>query len=191
LETVDVAIIGGGVAGLSCALYTGKAGMKTLVLDKDTSQLRKVKTLLNFPGISEGISGEQWLHTAQQQARNFGVELVRSEVASVRLSDSLHTLITGDGLIWGASYLVFAVNLGYELLEKTGFDLEVNEHVPSRKIRSLTNVDFDGKTTYDRVYMAGLSTGIPSQTVIAAGQGAFVGIQIASEFLGKPYMWHD
>ncbi|PWI57220.1 NAD(P)/FAD-dependent oxidoreductase [Sulfoacidibacillus thermotolerans] len=188
---MDVLIIGGGVAGLSCALYTRKAGMKTLVLDQQKSQISQVKAVFNYPGVAQPISGDQWLSEARQQVTQLGGEIVTATVTGFTTKDRPYTVQTEDGQSYTAPYLVLAVNLGYELLTKHDFTLSVNEHVPSKKIRYVNETSFDGKTPYEGIYVAGLLANVPSQSVIAAGQGAFVGVQIASDFLQKPFMWHD
>ena len=191
MNQTDVLVIGAGVSGLSCALYTSKAGLNTVVLEHGESQLKSVKMVYNIPGIQEGISGVQWLESARTQVLNAGGSIHAGKVESLALTDQPYTIVTTDGRMWSAQYLVIAVNLGYPLLESLGFDVAVNEHVPSRKIRKVLEVGYDGKSRLPGVFFAGLLTDVPSQTVIAAGQGAFVGVQIASDFLKHPFMWHD
>ncbi|OFW75029.1 MAG: hypothetical protein A2201_07160 [Alicyclobacillus sp. RIFOXYA1_FULL_53_8] len=176
---------------MSCALYTSKAGLKTVVLSHGTPQLKSVDVVRNMPGIMDGISGEQWLQSLREQVLQVGGELVDGSATSLNLQTQPLWVVTADGTEWAAKFVVLAVNLGFELLERQGFDLSINEHVPSRKIRKVNGVGYDGKTNFSGVYVAGLLADIPSQAVIAAGQGAYVGVQIASEHLGKPFMWHD
>ncbi|MCI0181811.1 NAD(P)/FAD-dependent oxidoreductase [Sulfoacidibacillus ferrooxidans] len=188
---MDVIIIGGGVAGLSCALYTSKAGMETVVIDQQTSQLGSVKAVFNFPGFAQGIAGEDWLLAAREQVTTAGATLTLGKATELKTTNRPYTVITEDGRSFTAPYVVLAVNLGFELLTKHDYALLVNEHVPSRKIRHIEGIGYDGKTAQPGIYAAGLIANVPSQSVIAAGQGAFVGVQIASEFLQKPFMWHD
>ncbi|MCY0896986.1 MAG: FAD-dependent oxidoreductase [Alicyclobacillaceae bacterium] len=192
----DVLVVGGGVAGLSVAMFTGKANLRTVVVDESESQLVKVKEIRNFPGVLGGISGEEWIASARRQAQSEGAELAFAKVTRFENVHgeyfSVHGVsVGGEALEWRCKYLVIAVNLGYALLAELGFEVRVNEHVPSGKIRFLDGVQYDGRTEVDRLYVAGLLANVPSQSVVSAGQGAFVGIQIASEVLGKPFMWHD
>ena len=55
----DVTIIGGGPTGLAAAVYTGRALLKTLVLEKQTpgGQIALTETIDNYPGFADGISG--------------------------------------------------------------------------------------------------------------------------------------
>lgn len=191
MEKVDVVVIGGGVSGLSAALYMAKAGLNTVVLDKDMSQLQSVDHVWNIPGIADGIPGVEWLQQAQQQVRKYGGRIIHNAVISFSLHDRPFTVMTAEGGEWIARYLVIAINLGFELLAEMGIDMEINEYVPSRKIRKVIGTGFDGQSNIPGLYFSGLLANIPSQTVIAAGQGAFVGVQIASDFLGRSFMWHD
>ncbi|MDP9728129.1 NAD(P)/FAD-dependent oxidoreductase [Alicyclobacillus tolerans] len=200
MRHVDVLIVGGGVAGLSCALFTSKAGLSTLVIDNEDSQISDVKQIWNFPGIVEGISGEEWLSAARHQVQKYGGQFLTGQVTSLDVHSPIKKVFLEPNKIstnyeWEnpitTTYLVLSVNLGYQLLEDAGFSLAVNEHVPSRKIRYVEGVQYNGRTHITNVYIAGLLAHLPSQTVIASGQGAFVGIQIASQHLGKAFMWHD
>jgi thioredoxin reductase (NADPH) len=191
LNQTDVLVVGAGVSGLSCALYTSQAGLDTVVLEHGDSQLKSVKMVHNIPGVEAGISGAQWLESARNQVIHAGGAIRRGNVEAIAFNERPYVAVTTDGNRWSARYLVIAVNLGYPLLESLGFEVAVNEHVPSKKIRKVLEIGYDGKSHVPGVFFAGLLTDVPSQTVIAAGQGAFVGVQIASDFLERPFMWHD
>ena len=70
----DVIIIGGGPAGATAALYTARAGLKTIVLDKGLTAgaLGITARIANYPGILEEISGADLLQRMRSQARSFG-----------------------------------------------------------------------------------------------------------------------
>lgn len=193
-QHADVVIIGGGVAGLSCALYTAKAGLSTMVIDAEASQLQTVKQLNNVPGLSSPaapLGGSDWLVYARSQAEEAGAKIHGDRATKLSLDTRPFHVVTERGFECTGDFVVLAVNLGYPWLTELGFDVAVNEHVPSGKIRYVVGAGYDGVTAVDGLYVAGLLAHIPSQSVIAAGQGAFVGVQIASRQLGRPYMWHD
>ncbi len=77
----DVIIIGKGPAGLSSALYLGRAGYKTLVIGME-SALEKTKKIDNFLGI-ESFSGVDYIRNAEEQVKKVGVEIEVGKVLKV------------------------------------------------------------------------------------------------------------
>jgi thioredoxin reductase (NADPH) len=80
LKTWDAIIVGGGLAGLSAAVYLGRAQRATLVIDSGKSMAQwepKVQNYLGFPG---GISGEELLQRGRQQAERSGARFVSDEI---------------------------------------------------------------------------------------------------------------
>lgn len=80
-ETIyDVIVIGGGIAGLTSALYTSRQGMKTLIITKDIGgQALLTPHIENYPGFSS-ISGFELTDKIKQQVENFGAKFVYDEV---------------------------------------------------------------------------------------------------------------
>ena len=70
----DVIIIGGGPAGYSAALYSARAGLDTLVLEKlaPGGQMATTLSMENYPGFEEPISGPDLALRMENQARKFG-----------------------------------------------------------------------------------------------------------------------
>lgn len=90
----DVVIIGGGAAGLTAAIYCGRARLKTLVIEK--SLLGGLATytneIENYPGFPEPLGGLELMKLFEQQAKRFGTEIKLTDVKSVkRLPD--HTFV--------------------------------------------------------------------------------------------------
>ncbi len=83
----DIIIIGSGPAGLTAAIYSGRALVKTLVLAGHVAggQLMLTSGVENFPGFSEGIQGPDLMQEIRKQAERFGVEIVDENVDSVDL----------------------------------------------------------------------------------------------------------
>ena len=81
-ETYDVIIIGGGAAGLTAGIYTCRAGLRTLMLERlmPGGQVINAEKIENFPGFPDGISGAEIGPLMQQQAMNYGLEIRLGEV---------------------------------------------------------------------------------------------------------------
>lgn len=79
----DVIIVGGGIAGLSAAIYTAQAGLPTVVFDSGKSQLKPISKVYNYPGFPEGIEGETLVAKMREQAVKFGAVLTDEEVKGI------------------------------------------------------------------------------------------------------------
>jgi len=88
LEDYDVIIIGSGPAGLTAAIYTGRALLKTLVVGGRLSggQLMLTSGVENFPGFADGIQGPLLMQEMRKQAERFGSRIVDEDAESVNFS---------------------------------------------------------------------------------------------------------
>ncbi|MBI5084982.1 MAG: thioredoxin-disulfide reductase [Acidobacteria bacterium] len=84
----NVIIIGSGCAGNTAAIYTGRAGLKPLVISghEPGGQLSLTTEVENFPGFPEGIMGPQLVENMKQQASRFGAEYLSGKVEEADLS---------------------------------------------------------------------------------------------------------
>jgi thioredoxin reductase (NADPH) len=78
----DVVIVGGGPAGCTCALYTSRADLKTVIVDKNPAvgALAITDTIANYPGVDRTMSGEALLDQMRQQAIDYGTDYRRAQV---------------------------------------------------------------------------------------------------------------
>ncbi len=106
LENYDVVIIGRGPAGISAALYTVRANLKTLVVGNAASSLIKASKIENYYGFEEPISGALLLDTGIRQALRLGATIIDQEVTSVE-SDNLFTVKTAASE-YGSAAVLFA-----------------------------------------------------------------------------------
>lgn len=83
----DVIIIGKGPAGLSASLYTVRSNMKTLIIGKNNSMLRKADKVDNYFGFAMTVRGEELLDNGEKQAKRLGVEIIDDEVISIEKED--------------------------------------------------------------------------------------------------------
>jgi thioredoxin reductase (NADPH) len=92
METREVIVIGGGIAGLSAAIYLGRAQRDTLVVDSGHSMARWEPKVENYLGFPKGVDGEDLLKYGRAQARRHEVEFIEDEVADLSADDSTFLL---------------------------------------------------------------------------------------------------
>ena len=79
----EVIIIGGGIAGLSAAIYLGRAERDTLVIDSGHSMAKWEPEVRNYLGFPDGIGGEALLKHGRRQAKFHKVAFANDEIKSV------------------------------------------------------------------------------------------------------------
>lgn len=90
----DVIIIGKGPAGISAALYTVRANLRTLVIGKNESVLKKAEKIENYYGFSEAVSGEYLLTEGEKQAHRLGAVILEEEVIAIGKNDFFEVTTT-------------------------------------------------------------------------------------------------
>lgn len=104
----DVIIIGGGPAGYTCALYTTRAGLDTLVLEKFSAggQMTETTSIENYPGFSEGIDGFSLGFKMQEGAEKFGAQTMQTEVIEVDLNANPKKIVTDSGTFYAKTVVI-------------------------------------------------------------------------------------
>ncbi|GGL73250.1 FAD-dependent oxidoreductase [Halocalculus aciditolerans] len=176
---VDVAVVGGGPAGLSAAQFAAKNDLETVVFDTDETWMHKAH-LFNYPGV-RSIDGMDFVSVAQNQADARGADLHEDEeVTSVEETENGFALTTEDGE-YEADYVVLATGGNRELAE--GLDLAFTDE-------DVVDVNLDMETSVEGVYATGaMCRDTKWQAAIAVGDGAAAVLDILSKEKGEYY--HD
>ncbi len=95
----DVIILGGGPAGLSAGIYTGRAWLKTLILESAVvgGNAAIADKIDNYPGFPFGILGGELMDNFRKQAERFGAEIRMEEVVNIADTPSGKKVITTEG----------------------------------------------------------------------------------------------
>lgn len=95
----DVIVLGAGPAGLTAGLYSGRARLSTLVIEKgqDGGQIAITNEIENYPGQVEGDSGPSLIARMTKQCEHFGVERVSDMIKEVQLTGPVKKLIGVKG----------------------------------------------------------------------------------------------
>ena len=95
----EVIIVGGGPAGLTAGIYTSRARLRSLLIEKTAvgGQIANAERVENFPGFPDGISGFELGELLHQQAEKFGLETLFAEVRGVTLQEDQKLAKTDDG----------------------------------------------------------------------------------------------
>src|SRR5215469_4967887 len=106
----NVLIIGSGCAGLTAAIYAGRANLNPLVLDghEPGGQLSLTTHVENFPGFPEGILGPELIENMRKQAQKFGTEFKSGAVTEVDLTKRPFKVIAGKDTYETRSLIVAA-----------------------------------------------------------------------------------
>jgi thioredoxin reductase (NADPH) len=98
-QQYDVIIIGGGPAGLTAGLYTARARLNALLIEKGLmgGQIVNAERIENFPGFPEGVSGFELGELMHQQALKFGLKTLSAEVTGLKPREKENTIETTEG----------------------------------------------------------------------------------------------
>lgn len=125
LPFYDLAIVGGGPAGLAAAVYGASEGLVTVLIDREApggqaSQSSRIENYLGFPS---GLSGQDLTRRALSQALRFGVEILNlQEATQLTVKDGYKVLNLADGSSISAKALLIATGVQYRKLESEGIE---------------------------------------------------------------------
>ncbi|WP_432573432.1 NAD(P)/FAD-dependent oxidoreductase [Kineococcus sp. SYSU DK005] len=119
----DVAIVGGGPAGLSAAVYAASEGLRTVLVEEHATggQAGQSSRIENYLGFPDGLSGAQLADRARRQAAKFGAEsLSARSVTRLEVSGSARVLHFADGTSLAAHTVLLATGVSYRTLAGPG-----------------------------------------------------------------------
>jgi thioredoxin reductase (NADPH) len=171
----DVIIIGGGPAGLTAAIYTSRADLKTLVLagNPPGGQLMLTTDVENFPGFPNGIQGPELIENMRQQAARFGSEIVNENVLTEpkeELDPKSFVITTDTGNTYAGKSVIIATGASAKWL-----DLESETRLRGKGVSACATCD--GFFFKDKVV-----------AVVGAGDAAMEEANYLTRFATKVYV---
>lgn len=109
-DLIDIAIIGGGAAGLAAGLYSAQGGMKTVIFESlmPGGKLGVITHLTNYPGFSNGTDGFTLATEMEKQAKKAGATVVNEQVISIVLEGNPKQIITNSNKYLAKSIIITA-----------------------------------------------------------------------------------
>jgi len=121
----DVAVIGGGPAGLAAAVYGASEGLRTLLIERYATggQAGTSSRIENYLGFPSGISGDELAHRAHAQAERFGSEIVVArEAQHIYPGRPFHRIELSNGASVEAHAILIATGVSYRSLDVPNID---------------------------------------------------------------------
>src|SRR4051794_12063381 len=122
-EFFDLAIVGGGPAGLAAAVYGASEGLKTVIIEREApgGQAGLSSRIENYLGFPSGLSGGDLTRRAVAQARRFGAEILTAqEAVRVRSEGTYRTLTLANGSEISCHALLIATGVQWRKLDIPG-----------------------------------------------------------------------
>ncbi len=183
----SVVIVGGGPAGASAATFTARAGLTTVVVDADKGMTRRawVENHLGFPN---GTTGPDLVDGGRAQAERAGATWMEGTADAIERTAGGFSVRTADGQALDSTSIILATGKSVDLAEAAGVTTAAGTEP---YIKSIIVVDADGRTSVPGIWAAGTAAGVSVHTIITAGDGARVAINLISEVRGERHIDHD
>jgi thioredoxin reductase (NADPH) len=120
MSKYEVIIIGGGPAGLTAGLYTSRAGLKSLLVERGIfgGQIVNARQVDNYPGFPDSISGFELASLMHEQAIKYGLETINAMVTAIKPGGK-YSVITAESN-FEAEAVIIAAGSEYRKLEVPG-----------------------------------------------------------------------
>lgn len=196
MKHYDLAIIGGGISGLSAALILS-AGIadnssikdkKICVIDAGGSDALKAK-FFNAPGVKQGTTGKKAIKKLREQVLSYSAtKLIDARVSSIENTDSKFTIKLRKEKEISADKLLLAT--GFRSWNITGLDLPIKPFTRTTNDSRIALKHSQYKVT-ENIYVCGLLADVSSHYPIVAGTGAQAAINIMYDWTGEWIVIHD
>ncbi|MUV90514.1 NAD(P)-binding protein [Halapricum sp. CBA1109] len=173
-DQTDIAVVGGGVAGLMAATYTARHDFETRVFDTGASILRRNAHLENVPGFPVGVDARLWLDMLAEQAERAGATLIEAEVTAVTDTEGGTFRVETAAETFTVPRVVLATKNDVSYLDVEGVGV-------IDRGKTFLDTDERGRTGVDGCYAAGRLAEKPHQAAVAAGHGAEVGVALLED----------
>jgi thioredoxin reductase (NADPH) len=160
LEMYDLAVIGGGPAGLAAAVYGASEGLKTVLIEGTTTggQAGRSSRIENYLGFPTGVSGAELATAARRQAERFGAEVITTrEAVTLEIAGAARTIGFSDGETIGARAVILATGVDYRQLPVPGCwdDPENPDNFVGRGVYYGASVSDPAECAGEDVYIVG------------------------------------
>jgi len=182
----DALIIGGGAAGMQCALVLGSAAKKPFAIDKKIGIISHQKTshlqnalFNNVLGFDPGTLGKDILINGKKQLTDLYSEVLQiddEKVLSLHQTDGVYMVKTNKET-HKAAIIVLALNYAKPFLIR-GLEAYIEPHSLTKMVKDRIQLRNENLLVKEGMYVCGTIAGFRSQFAIAAGTGAMVATDI-------------
>jgi len=183
----DVAVVGGGAAGLAAAVFTARYGLETTVFDGGKAAITQCAHIENYLGFPAGISPERFLDLGRAHAAAEGARVADERVTAVRRRDDRFVVETTDREAIADRVIVAAAYDG-DVLDPLVAELPDSVDGEDSESEDPFVPTEAGRTAVDGLYVAGWMSGETAHQVgINAGHGARAGLALARDDMSDRY----
>jgi thioredoxin reductase len=159
-----------------------------VLIDADAGMTRRAM-VNNHLGFPEGVAGPDLVDNGKAQAQRAGAEVVHAKVVDMqRQGEDGFSVRTEDGNSYVAKQVILTIGANAELAKHAGI---TTKEGTEPRIKEIVDVDAQGRTSMPGVWAAGTAAGVSVHTIITAGDGARVAINLISQTKGERHVDHD